>query len=76
MQLGNAMPRQNATTAQPLPLAEAKAGLARLVKEGKVSAKGAKLIDFRELTERERAHAETLGPLVRRARARGARQAA
>jgi hypothetical protein len=70
------MQRQTATTAKPLSLAEAKAGLARLVKEGKVSAKGAKLIDFREPTERERAYAETLMPMARRALARNAKQAA
>lgn len=70
------MPRQTATTAKPLPLAERKAGLAALVKDGKVSASGAKLIDFRDLTERERALAETLVPMARRALARSRKQAA
>ena len=70
------MRRQTATTAKPLSLAECKERLARIVAKGEISAERAALIDFRELTERERAHAETLGPLARRARARGARQAA
>ena len=74
--LSGVMRRQTATTAKPLPLSERKAALAQLVKEGKVSAAGAKLIDFRELTDRERAHAETLVPKARRALARSGKQAA
>lgn len=52
--------KQTALTAQPLSVAERKARLAASVASGKVSAKAAKLIDFREPTERERAFAQTL----------------
>lgn len=62
------MDNQTALTAKPLPIAKAKAGLARLVKEGVITPERAKLIDFRELTPQEIAHAETLGPLARRSR--------
>jgi hypothetical protein len=62
------MPRQTATTAGPLSLPKAKAALSRLVSEGKVRPAGAKLIDIRELTPRERKYAETLGRARARAR--------
>lgn len=69
------MRRPTAQTAKPMSIPEAKAALAKLVKEGIISPKGAALIDFRELTPRERAYAETLAPLARRALARSAKQA-
>ncbi len=49
------------TRQKPLPLRRAKAALARLVGEGKVRAAGAKFIDIRELTPREREMAEKMG---------------
>ena len=60
------MPRTTALTAKPLPLAERKARLARMVKDGEISKERAALIDFREPTAKERAFAETLVPLARR----------
>ena len=51
---------------KPFSTAKAKATLSRLVKEGKVSPVGAKLIDIRELTPRERVQAEVLGQARRR----------
>lgn len=71
------MTRQTASTAKPLSLAERKASVARIAKTAPAKARaGIKLIDFREPTARERAFAETLVPLARRALARNARQAA
>lgn len=54
--------RKNATalTARPLPVAKREARLAALVAAGKVSAKRAALIDFREPSPQARAFAETL----------------
>jgi len=63
-----AMGRPTATT-KPLSIEKAKAKLAQLVDDGKVSAAGAKRIDIRELTPREIAHAETLGRARRRSKA-------
>lgn len=73
-----AMPRrQTAQTAQPLSPGRRKALVAEIAKTASPKVRrGLKLIDFREPTERERAHAETLGALARRALARGAKQAA
>ena len=51
---------ETALTARPLPLAERKARLAALVASGKISAKAAKLIDFREPSPQARAFAKTL----------------
>ena len=72
-----AMPRrQTAQTAQPLSPGGRKALVAEIAKTASPKVRrGLKLIDFREPTERERAHAETLGALARRALARGAKQA-
>ena len=70
------MRRQTAINAKPLSRAEAKAGVAALVKEGKITPSQAKLFDFdRELSDRERAHAETLVTAARRALERSSRQA-
>ncbi len=49
------------TKQKPLPLRQAKAALARLVGEGKVRPTGAKFIDLRELTPREKEMAEKVG---------------
>lgn len=68
------MQRQTATTAKPLPLAERKARLARMVKKGEISAERAALIDFREPTAPVRAEAEKLVPTARRALERAARE--
>jgi len=54
------MSRKTSTTAKPLSLAERKARLRALVEAGKLTERQAGLIDLRELTPRERAHAETL----------------
>jgi hypothetical protein len=55
------MPRQTATTAKPLSVAERKALVAKLAKDAppKVRA-GLAMIDFRELTPREREIGERL----------------
>jgi hypothetical protein len=71
------MTRQNATSAKPLPRAERKARLDRMVASGELSAERAKLIHLdREPTAEERAFAETLGPRARRALERHSRQTA
>jgi hypothetical protein len=70
------MQRQTVQTATPRSLPERKAVLGRLVAEGQVSAAGAKSIDLREPTQRERSFAETLRPLAQRALARGTQHAA
>jgi hypothetical protein len=49
------------TPQKPLSLHQAKAALACLVEEGKVRSSGAKFIDIRELTPRERQMTETVG---------------
>lgn len=65
------MPRQTATTAKPLPVAERKARVAKIAATATGKAKtGMKLIDFREPTAAERAYAETLVPRARRALAK------
>ena len=68
--------KQTALTARPLSAAERKARLAALVASGKVSAKAAKLIDFRGPTKRERDFADTLVERGRRALARRSMKAA
>lgn len=69
--LGSTMSQQNAT-AKALPLTERKARVARLAAAGKVSAKHAAMIDYREPTASERAIAESLAPRARKALARKA----
>ena len=59
------MPRTTALTAKPLPLAERKARLARMVKDGEISKERAKLIDFREPSAAARQFAKTLVPAAR-----------
>ena len=76
MHLGDAMSRQNATTAKGLPVAGRKARVAALVAEGKVSAKHAAMIDFREPTASERAIGESLAPRARKVLQRKAAKAA
>jgi hypothetical protein len=61
------MSRQNVTSAGALPVAERKARVARLVARGKVTAKHAALVDYREPTASERAIAESLVPRARKA---------
>lgn len=66
----NVMQSGNAHLPKPLTLAERKARVAALVAAGKVSAKRAALIDFREPTAFERALAQSLVPKARKALAR------
>ncbi|WP_131989214.1 hypothetical protein [Chthoniobacter flavus] len=54
------MRRQTATSAKQLSVSDAKVALARLMKEGKVRASGARLIDIRKLTSLERRLGEAL----------------
>lgn len=64
----------NKGTANPLPVAERKARLARMVAKGEISAERAALIDFREPTAAVRAEAEKLVPMAKRALERAARE--
>jgi hypothetical protein len=59
--------RQKAISVKGLSIAERKARVAALVAEGKVSAKHAAMIDYREPTASERAIAERLAPGARKA---------
>lgn len=71
------MPRLTATSAKRLSVAERKARVAEIAKAATGQAKrGIELIDFRELTPRERALAEKLIPAARRALARSRTKAA
>ena len=54
------MKRPNAASSKGLPVAERKARVAALVAAGKVSAKAAKLIDYREPSAKVRAFARKL----------------
>jgi hypothetical protein len=66
MSPADTMSRQTSTTAKPLPLVERKARLRALVESGKLSEQQARLTDLRELTPREKAHAETLAKRAHR----------
>jgi hypothetical protein len=57
------------TKQKPLSLRQAKTALVRLVGEGKVRAAGAKFIDLRELTPREKEMAEKVGRARKHAKA-------
>lgn len=61
------MSRAAATSARTLSAAQRKARVVRLVGAGKVSAKHAALVDYREPTASERALAESLVPRARKA---------
>lgn len=56
----------NSTTVNPLSITERKARVDALVKSGKVSAKSAALIDFRELTDRDREIGDKLSRRIRK----------
>lgn len=69
------MPRDTATTAKPLSLAERKASVARIAATAPAKVRaGIALIDFREPTAAVRAAAKQLVPVAARALARVARE--
>lgn len=70
------MQRATAIKAKVILLPERKAGLADLVKAGKITQAQAELIDVREPTVKERALAESLLPTARRVLARRGSKAA